>query len=299
LNANRRSENAVFKYHFVFDKNIILYEYGKKTSVTLSYEKLYVNDKLILEYDYNNPAKFKCDIEGTENLVAGMHQSKLASDPHLSFIKYIYGNTPQTGKSIIKQLIDFVSGMLYFKNIIQGNQYAGYMLGGSDLSSIILNRGKLKDFQAFLGKMGINYELITQTSSITGMITICVKFDDKSVAELAQIASSGTMTLWLFYCWMLEFENLTFLIIDEFDAYYHYDLSTKVLETINSYKNYQSVITTHSTYLMDWEYTRPDCCYIISDNSAVKPICGLASKEIRESNNIEVMYKKNQFNGWD
>jgi predicted ATP-dependent endonuclease of OLD family len=94
---------------------------------------------------------------------------------------------------------------------------------------------------------------------------------------------------------MLEFEKLSFLIIDEFDAYYHYDLSTKVLGIINAYKNYQSVITTHGTNLMNWEYTRPDCCYIISDNRIIKPICELSDKEIRESNNIEAMYKKNQF----
>jgi hypothetical protein len=240
-----------------------------------------------------------CTIEGTENLVEAMRQSKLVLDPHLSFIKYIYGSTPQSEKSVIKQLVDFVSGMLYFKNLLEGNRYAGYMFGGSDLSSIILNKGKLSDFQAFLNKMGINYELLSQISSTTGMATICVRFEDKNIIELVQIASSGTLTLWLFYCWMLEFEHLTFLIIDEFDAYYHYDLSTKVLSAINAYKNYQSVITTHSTYLMDWEYTRPDCCYIISDNSIIKPICGLAGKEIRENNNIEIMYKKNQFNDWE
>ena len=93
----------------------------------------------------------------------------------------------------------------------------------------------------------------------------------------------------------IEFENLTFLIIDEFDAYYHFDLSEKILTKINSYLNFQSIITTHNTHLMKSTLTRPDCCYIIKDCKKISPLYALTNKEIREDNNLEKMYINGEF----
>ena len=51
-----------------------------------------------------------------------------------------------------------------------------------------------------------------------------------NVVEFESIASSGTKTLMLFYCWFMQFNKLTFLVIDEYDAYYHHELSEKILD---------------------------------------------------------------------
>jgi len=98
----------------------------------------------------------------------------------------------------------------------------------------------------------------------------------------------------LFYCWLLEFEKLSFLIIDEFDAYYHHEVSMKVLEIINSFDNMQSVVTTHNVTLLNTEYTRPDCAYII-DKTGVRSLSSRTSKELRKNHNIEKLYREGEF----
>jgi hypothetical protein len=50
---------------------------------------------------------------------------------------------------------------------------------------------------------------------------------------------------------------------------------------------------------MQQETTRPDCCFILKKDSAmIKPICKLTKKEIRDTNNIEKMYREGQFVDW-
>lgn len=292
LNANNNIPYATFKYHFQFGKKYIVYEYAKKTCMELCYEKLYVNNVQVMEYNYFDYTHNFINLPGTENL------NKIQLQQQLSMIKYIYSNTIQDDKSDIKQLVEFVNGMLYFKSLLDGNRYMGYRLGSDDLASLILSKNKLTDFQNFLNDMGLKYNLVP-IRNVAGFPAIGVKFSTGTIVELSQVASSGTKTLWLFYCWLLEFENLKLLIIDEFDAYYHYDLSYKILNLVNKYSNLQSILTTHTTFLMRKEVTRPDCCFIINDSSKISPICKLTNKEIRETNNIEKMYRDGEFIYWN
>ena len=292
LNANNNTPYAIFKYHFQFGKKRVIYEYAKESCMELCYEKLYINDEQVIEYNYFDNTHNFIKLPGTENL------NKIQLQRQLSMIKYIYSNTIQDNKSDIKQLVEFVNGMLYFKSLLDGNRYMGYRLGSDDLSSLILGKNKLLDFQNFLKDMGLNYNLVP-IRNIAGFPEIGVRFSSGKIVEFSQVISSGTKTLWLFYCWLLEFDKLKFLIIDEFDAYYHYDLSFKILKLVNSYENLQSVLTTHTTFLMRKEVTRPDCCFIINNSSKISPICKLTKKEIRDSNNIEKMYRDGEFIYWD
>lgn len=42
------------------------------------------------------------------------------------------------------------------------------------------------------------------------------------------IASTGTRSLALFYYWYIRMEQASFVFIDEFDAFYHFELSESV-----------------------------------------------------------------------
>lgn len=289
LNADNNSNYAIFKYHFKFGKKNIVYEYAKSSCVELGYEKLYLDEELILEYNYSDQSHNITKIPGTEYIIKSKFQQQL------SCIKYIYNNTVLDDKSPIKLIIDFVKGMLYFKNLLDGNRYMGYRLGSEDLASIILKDNKLKDFQDFLQKHGLNYNLVP-ISNINGQKLIGIKFSTGKVIEFSQIISSGTKTLWLFYCWSLSFKNLKMLIIDEFDAYYHHKLSSEIIKHINNFSEFQTVITTHNTFLMKHEIIRPDCCFIIEDCKTISPLCNLTKKELREQHNFEKMYRDDLFN---
>ena len=279
---------ARFKYVFLFDKKTVSYTYSKNNLREILFESLSIDGKEVIYHDFNDESNNFIRIPGAEHLrTKGLPK-------FLSVIKYIYNNTIQDEYSIISQLISFVKGMLYFRSLREANQYIGYKLGGENLDSIILRNDKLEDFGEFLRGMGLNYTLIPLSLS-SGLTVIGAKFENNKAIALNEISSSGTKTLVLFYCWLLEFDHLSFLIIDEFDAYYHHEVAKKILEIINSFDNMQSMVTTHNVTLLDTEVTRPDCAYII-DETGVRNLSSRTTKELRKNHNIEKLYREGVFN---
>ena len=279
---------ANFRYDFLFGKKTVSYVYSKNNLREMIFESLSIDGKEVIRHDFNDESGNFIRIPGAENLrTKGL--PKL-----LSVIKYIYNNTIQDSDSVISQLIAFVKGMLYFRSLREANQYIGFKLGAEKLDSIILRNNKLEDFNEFLHDMGLNYTLVPLRLS-SGLTVIGAKFENNKAIALNEISSSGTRTLMLFYCWLLEFDQLTFLIIDEFDAYYHHEVSRKILEIINSYDNMQSMVTTHNVTLLDTDVTRPDCAYII-DETGVRNLSSRTAKELRKNHNIEKLYRQGEFN---
>lgn len=278
---------ATFTYIFQFGKDEVMYTYCKANLTTLLFEAIAVNGKEMLVHNFIDEKDNFIKIPGAENLrTQGLQQQ-------LSVVKYIYNNTIQDENSVITKIMKFVSGMLYFRSLRDANKYIGYKLGSEKLNEIILNNGRLEDFNAFINDMGLNYTLVP-LKLMSGALTIGAKFENDKVVEFESIASSGTRTLMLFYCWFIEFGKLTFLVIDEFDAYYHHELSEKILSIIQSFDNMQSMVTTHNVTLLHTDCTRPDCAYVI-ENGSINNLCSLTKRELREAHNIEKLYRANEF----
>lgn len=278
---------ATFTYVFQFGKDEVIYTYCKANLTTLLLETIAVNGKKMLVHNFIDEKDNFIRIPGAENLRTKGLQKQL------SVVKYIYNNTIQDENSIISKIMKFVSGMLYFRSLRDANKYIGYKLGSEKLNEIILNNGRLDDFNAFINDMGLNYTLVP-LKLMSGALTIGAKFENDNVVEFESIASSGTRTLMLFYCWFIEFDKLTFLVIDEFDAYYHHELSEKILSIIQSFDNMQSMVTTHNVTLLHTDCTRPDCAYAI-ENGSINNLCSLTKRELREAHNIEKLYRANEF----
>lgn len=277
-----------FKYVFNFDKTEVTYVYVEDNNRELLMEQLFVNNEEMIYHDFLNEDGNFIRLKEAKNL-------KTRGLPRrLSVLKYIYNNTIIDEKSIIFKIFKFVKGMLYFRSIRDVNQYIGYKNGADTLDNIILKNNKLDEFQRFLEEMGLKYSLICLRLS-SGNAVIGAKFENGAVIPLADISSSGTRVLMLFYCWLLEFDNLTFLIIDEFDAYYHYEVSKKILRLINKYENLQSMVTTHNVTLLNTDITRPDCAYILDQHGVIN-LCDRIDKNIKKNHNIEKMYREGEFN---
>lgn len=277
---------AEFTYTFQFGKDEVVYKYMKINLTELLFEAIQVNGKLMLIHNFVEEKDNFIKIPGAENLRTHGLQKQL------SVVKYIYNNTIQDENSVITKMMNFVGGMLYFRSLKDANKYIGYKIGGEKLKDIILNNGRLEDFNAFINDMGLNYTLVP-LKLMSGATDIGAKFENDKVVLFESIASSGTMTLMLFYCWFIEFQNLTFLVIDEFDAYYHYETSQKILELIHSFENMQSMVTTHTVSLLKTNLTRPDCSFII-DKEGIKNLSTRANKELREAHNIEKLYRSKE-----
>lgn len=278
---------ATFTYVFQFGKDEVVYTYCKANLTTLLLEAIAVNGKQLLLHNFVDEKDNFIKIPGAENLRTQGLQKQL------SVVKYIFNNTIQDEDSIITKIMNFVSGMLYFRSLKDANKYIGYKLGSEKLNEIILNNGRLEDFNTFINDMGLNYTLVP-LKLMSGALTIGAKFENDNVVEFESIASSGTRTLMLFYCWFIEFDKLTFLVIDEFDAYYHHELSEKILSIIQSFENMQSMVTTHTVSLLHTECTRPDCAFMIGEGY-IKNLCNLTDRELREAHNIEKLYRANEF----
>ena len=88
--------------------------------------------------------------------------------------------------------------------------------------------------------------------------------------------------------------KIKFLVVDEFDAFYHNEVSEAMLSIIRD-SEVQSVFTSHNTSIMSNDLLRPDC-YFVLQNNTIKDISSLTRKELRRAHNLEKMYNAGSFN---
>lgn len=289
LNANSNSKTAEFNYEFLFGKNVVNYSYKKIDHQTVVEEKFLINNKVLASIDRNISDKAEINFKGAETLKTNI------TDKSLSLLKYIKNNSLLEKNKENKSLtdfFDFVDNMLFFRSL-QENMYLGLEVGSRILSEDIIENDKLSDLEKFLNEAGIQCKLTTVKEG--GKDTIAFNFNEKSI-PYQSISSSGTKSLVLFYYWLqrLKTNNVSFLFIDEFDAFYHHELSELIVRKLIEI-GVQFVLTTHNTSLISNDLLRPDC-YFLMNCKFIKPLSKCTSKELREAHNLEKMYKAGAFN---
>lgn len=284
LNMDDIHRYAEFCYEFKFGDDTIVYRYKKENLYKILYEELLYNNKKIIEFDFSKPESKTIDIEEAKTL------NWKYNDDDLSVVKYICNNTILTKNKALIKMMDFVNSMLWFRSVdITG--FIGLRNNSNALDKIIIENGKTKEFAKFLAENGLDYELI-EIQVPNGKI-LGVKKRNR-ITTFESIISSGTKALWLFYCWEIYFEKVKFLFIDEFDATYHFELAAKIVERLNRHTSFQSVLTSHNTYLMSNKLSRPDCTFILT-NEYIKSLSTCTDKELREAHNIEKLYREGAF----
>lgn len=208
----------------------------------------------------------------------------------ISLLKYVANNTILNKNHPLSELMNFVKGMLLFRDN-EGNSFIGIKSNVEYLNDTIVKNGELLNFEKFLKEHGINYKLESLKENEINMIY--VKFKNGSV-PFETVASTGTKSLRLFYCWKIQFSKIKFLFIDEFNSNYHFELSSQIVKELNELSDIQIVLTTNNTYLMSNKISRPDCTFIISNNKIVS-LTNSTEKELREAHNIEKLYREGQF----
>lgn len=290
-NMNRLSKPALFSYTFQFGDDIIEYTYEKDSPIALKYEELKVNGARWLFCAYGlNSSSYEINIPGAETLDMTTYRGTM------SLTKFIYSRDAYKTNGAFHKFMNFVDNMLSFR-CLRSNEFQGFKTTPNFFADIIIEHGKEKSLKAlenYLAENGLIYKLEIKQDQDRNHNEIFAKFGNQSI-PLHKIWSTGTQALVLFFCWSLEFNNISFLFLDEFDAFYHYELSEKVLEIINQNLNFQSIVTTHNCSLMSNDLTRPDCCYIISNNQTIKNLTQCTTREIREAHNLENLYKNNAF----
>lgn len=285
LNGDFIDEIVEFKYEFVFNDKEICYTYQKDSQAKLISEELYEDDKLIFKYNYKTN-KFDNYIEEAQTIDISKRTNK-----EVSVLKFIYNNTLYWPvDSGIKIFMEFVNNMLWFRSL-KTNEFMGVMSNNENINDFIINNRLLKSFEQFLKDCGQNYNLCEINDM--GKKTIGVKYKNYT-ARFDIVASAGTKSLWLLFYWMNRTKNISFIYLDEFDAFYHYELSVYVLKYLNNKTEFQTVITSHNTFLMTNDLMRPDC-YLILKNGKIKSLADSTSKTIRQAHNLEKMMLGGEF----
>ncbi len=286
-----RKEPVEFEYRFLFDKDVIRYLYKKSNPVYVFDERLFLNGKPIIVQKDGKSVLNENPWLPSFNLRIGEGNSLLFA---------LFSIIDMDKENPFFRLREFIKGMLFFRSLNRGNENFGVESRRDLVEDSIISRGKTKDLEAFLrGYAGIDLDLEeSQGPSIDQYLGRRPKFFScrfgKQSIPFSCLASSGTLSLLLFYYWSLEFTKHSFIYIDEFDAFYHHELSSNLLKLVTSLKGPQIFLTTHNTSLMTNELMRPDTLFIIAGGK-VKPLYECTEAELREGHNLEKIYRAGGF----
>lgn len=287
-NLETEEKTVYFQYTFSFGLKEVIYEYEKSDFQSLVYEKLIEEGKVLLDYRYADPNQQFVDATLASNLNTKLPDNKL------SILKYIYRNIPTGSAPVLAKLIQFCEGMLWFRSVLSGNEYCGLTNGSMSLEEMLYESKALEQFQSFLDKSGIHYHLGFEEDGEKPKLYAYFNHGKKK-ARFGKIASSGTKVLWLFFCWLTYGKDkLSFLFMDEFDAFYHYEMAAAIVDELNGHREFQTILTTHNTYLIQNQFTRPDCCFILTGNQ-IKSLKNSTDRELREAHNLAKMYINKAF----
>lgn len=293
LNAFSSQPYATFKFEFEFDVNglgiqELTYEYKKDKHKVLLSEKLFINKKIMIDYELGE--EFDSQLLGTENL-----NKKINSRQNISVLKYIFSssnlNEYDKDNLIFIHFMKYINNILCFRNVaLQDSHYIGYQSMPINIEKYIIKNNKVNELESFLKECGLNIEICIKDREMIG-----IKMGEKEISFFAN-ASTGAVTLVYFYYWLQEVEksNIPLLFIDEFDCSYHFALSEKIVEKLKQLPNTQVILTTHNTNLLSNELIRPDCGFVI-DGKQIKSLNKLTVRELRYAHNLERMYQAGEF----
>jgi len=291
LNANSEKDYATFIYEFHFDKDIVNYKYTKSDTQMIISEELNINNSLYATIDKRNSSIATINAKGAETL------NKDIGSSNISILSYIISNAVldenDNSNIAFKKFMKFVNSMLFFRSL-ERNRYLGFEQGSSLIDEDIILKDNVKDFEKFLNEMGVKCKLDVLEIKLLDAKKLVFDFGNKKI-PFFDIASSGTRSLALFYYWFqrLKEDKIKFVYIDEFDAFYHHELSAKIINKLKEL-DIQTVVTTHNTSLITNSILRPDC-YFLLNNNIIKSLANRTEKELREAHNIEKMYKAGSF----
>ena len=289
LNAFNKSETATFYYEFLFDSCKVAYEYRKTDYRTIVFESFSINGTELAHFDRSHTDEAKVEFKGAENL------KKTLTNQNLSLLKYIKNNSEldkNEENGCFLKFLKFVEGMLFFRSL-QETTYLGLETGSRELAVDIIEKGNVSNLEEFLNRAGVECKLTVVKESEKDIIAF--DFNGKTISFF-NIASSGTKSLILFYYWFQRLiENkVSFLFIDEFDAFYHHELSALIVTELKK-TGIQFILTTHNTSIITNDLLRPDCYFLMKKDS-IRSLARCTLKELREAHNIEKMYKSGSFN---
>ena len=270
-----------FLKSFLNSKEVI-YSYSKKDAKTITSERLIINKLIIFDRSKDRTATPGLSKLNLENLNLSYMDSKL------SLLRYIANNSALPETSPIRALMNFVNKMLWFRRV----DFIGYHVGADHIDEFIIQNDLTKEFQIFLEQNQVS-ETLTVKQDPTGKQGLY--FSHKQNLPFFETASSGTKALAVYFYWQHFLNDVSFVFMDDFDAFYHFEIAEEILKRIKKIKC-QTILTTHNTGLLSHRIVRPDVCFVMK-SGILKSFPNLTDRELREGNNLEKLFISGEFDG--
>ncbi|MDY3756580.1 MAG: AAA family ATPase [Treponema sp.] len=293
--SNRKTKDlrVTFEYKFEFDNIEIIYSYSKVDIRTIMSEKLSIGGRTLIEYDKTvNEDSIIIAFTGAEHVNIELRKLNFSA---LKFIKSNVILAENEENATFNKFYTFINKMLLFWSL-ETREFIGYTpVSGSPILDTIIKRNHFADLQKFFQEAGFEDELAH--SLINGSEKLLIKYSENESIDFGLACSSGMSSLLLLYYWLEDVSDPefcpSFIFIDEFDAFYHYELSYFIIEKLKSY-NCQVLLTTHNTSIFTNDLLRPDC-YFICSKDKIENAHNATVKELRFGHNLEKLYRGGTF----
>ncbi len=305
LNADSTDETASFSYKFRFENNELVYRYSRFSNQKLRDEELIIDGKTIFscdfennQFDFNNLEYINAGTASTDRYLQSLDigDEEELQEPKLPFLRWLISNVALSNVSILIKLANYVRRMLMIKG--EKGMLRISRIINDGFYKILEDSNSLKDLELFLNDMGIECRLIIKKLP-DGQRELYFKHE--KLVPFYETASSGTLALVdLYRKLFLRSHDPSFIYLDEFDAFYHYEMAEKVINFFKKrYPKCQIIITSHNTNLMTNQLMRPDCLFILSREGRLTALCNATERELREGHNLEKMYISGEFDRYE
>lgn len=292
INADSQ-DTAKFIYEFQFGSDEVVYKYSRFANTELCDEELYINGEAIFKCDFKNS---KFDFQGlsiisaeTVNTKRYLNKDEMDNEYVLPFLRWLINNTAFSDDSVLIQLSKYVRKM---DMITVGHDL---LYSNRNFLENLKNPVYLQSFEDFLNLMGIECKLVLQELP-DGQVELY--FAHKKLVPFYSTASSGTLALTSLYQKIVS--NPSLIYIDDFAAFYHYEMAEKLICYFkDKYPECQFIMTSHNTNLMTNKIMRPDCLFILSSRGTLTALCDATERELREGHNLEKMYISGEFEKYE
>ncbi len=302
LNASSEENSVLFSYTFQFGDNEVVYQYKRLSQSRLSGEELWIDGRQIYQVDFVNK---KCEflnlsIINAETINIDRYILALDTEDNLEedsvsqipFLRWLINNTAFDSDSVIISLADYVLNMrMMTTGRIGGNLFTrGYDAFFEQLA----DKKELDKFEGFLNYMGVSCRLAVERIP-DGRYELYFKY--KKLVPFRESASRGTVALLNIYRRIINIaKKSTLLYLDEYDAFFHYEMAEKLIIYFKqNFPDSQMIFTTHNTSLMSNRLLRPDCLFILSEKGNLTALCDATNRELREGHNLRKMYISGEF----
>lgn len=218
-----------------------------------------------------------------------LNKDEMDNEYVLPFLTWLINNTTFSDDSVLIQLFEYVRkmGMITVGNVL--------LYSNRDFLEDLKDPVYLHNFEDFLNLMGIECKLVLQELP-DGQVELY--FSHKKLVPFYRTASSGMLALTSLYQKIVS--NPSLIYIDDFAAFYHYEMAEKLISFFkNKYPECQFIMTSHNTYLMINKIMRPDCLFILSSKGTLTALCDATERELREGHNLEKMYISGEFEKYE